>query len=327
MRDGGTKPRASAHTPLRATALVLVVWLGLLGASGCGSDSHDADTTRGDFAGRVAIFGGRELYLECRGTGSPTVVLEAGTGDLAEIWTLPPVGPGPPVLPEVARFTRVCAYDRPGTYLLPDTLSRSDPVEMPRSAGDIVRDLGALLDAHVPGPYVLVGHSFGGLVVRLYATLFPERIAGLVLVDSQNEEFIAAYKEFLTPAQYLSAVLEPGPPPGLEHYADVERLGLEVSGAQMRQAQTDTPLREMPLVVLSHSRDLPNPFGFPPDWPIAALEHAFQDSQDDLAELVPGARHVIATTSGHYIQLDQPVLVSEEIRRVVDEARSRTSTP
>lgn len=303
--------------------------LGILGvlcilAAGCSAHSRDADTAPGDFAGRVAIFGGRELYLECRGSGSPTVVLEAGSGDLAEIWSLTPDGPGQPVLPAVARFTRVCAYDRPGTYLLPATLSRSDPVAMPRSTHDVVRDLHALLETHVPGPYVLVGHSFGGMIVRLYATLLPDRIAGLVLIDAQNEELIAAYKEYLTPAQYLAAVLEPGPPPGLESYAAVERFGLEVSGAQMRQAQADTPLRAMPLVVLSHSRDLPNPFGFPADFPIASLERVFQGSQSRLAELVPGARHVIAAESGHYIQLDQPTLVSDEIRRVVDEVRSQT---
>ena len=89
----------------------------------------------------------------------------------------------------------------------------------------------------------------------------------------------------------------------------------------MRQAQADTPLRRMPLVVLSHSRTLPNPFGLPPDFPVAALDQAFQDSQDALAELVPGARHVIATRSTHYIQLDQPKLVTREIRRVVKEDR------
>jgi pimeloyl-ACP methyl ester carboxylesterase len=251
-------------------------------------------------------------------------VLEAGTGDLAEIWSLAPVGPGQATLAAVARFTRVCAYDRPGTYLLPDALSRSDAVAMPRSARDIVLDLHALLRAaHVPGPYVLVGHSFGGMVARLYATTYPRRIAGLVLIDAQNEDFIAAYKEFLTPAQYLAAVLNPGPPPGLENYSAVERLSIEVSAAQMRQAQADTPLRTMSLVVLSHSRDLPNPFGFPPDWPIEALERAFQDSQDTLAGLVPGARHVIAAKSGHYIQLDQPRLVTDEIRWVVRAARSR----
>jgi pimeloyl-ACP methyl ester carboxylesterase len=91
----------------------------------------------------------------------------------------------------------------------------------------------------------------------------------------------------------------------------------------MRQAQADRPLRRMPLVVLSHSRTLPNPFGFPPDGPIGALERAFQDSQDGLAELVPGARHVIAARSGHYTQLDQPSLVTRAIRRVVRAARSR----
>jgi pimeloyl-ACP methyl ester carboxylesterase len=117
-------------------------------------------------------------------------------------------------------------------------------------------------------------------------------------------------------------VLNPQPPPGLESYPEVERLSLEVSAAQMRQAQADTPLRRMPLIALSHSRERPNPFGFPPHWPIEALERAFQDSQDELAELVPGARHVIASRSTHYIQLDQPRLVTREIRRIVREARS-----
>ena len=78
------------------------------------------------------------------------------------------------MLPAVARFTRVCAYDRPGTYKSPEELSRSDPVAMPRSAADIVGDLHRLLRAaRVPGPYVLAGHSFGGMVARLYATTHP----------------------------------------------------------------------------------------------------------------------------------------------------------
>jgi pimeloyl-ACP methyl ester carboxylesterase len=279
-----------------------------------------ASPAHGRFSGRVAIRGGRKLYLECRGRGSPTVVLEAGSGDLAQIWSEPPDGPGRAILPAVARFTRVCAYDRPGTYRLPDTLSRSDPVAMPRTARDIVLDLRALL-AHVPGPYVLAGHSFGGMVARLYATTYSRRVAGLVSIDAQNEDFIAAYKEFFTPELYAAAVLNPQPPPGLENYSGVELLDLEPSAAQVRQAQADTPLRPMPLVVLSHSRTLPNPFGFPPDFPIEALERAFQDSQDMLAELVPGARLVIAARSGHYIQLDQPKLVTREIRRVVGKAR------
>ena len=89
----------------------------------------------------------------------------------------------------------------------------------------------------------------------------------------------------------------------------------------MRQAQSDTPLRPMPLVVLSHSRTIPNPFDFPSDFPIEALDSAFQDSQDKLAKLVPGAKHVIATKSTHYIQIDQPRLVTEAIHQVVREVR------
>jgi hypothetical protein len=111
-------------------------------------------------------------------------------------------------------------------------------------------------------------------------------------------------------------------PPGL-NYPAVEVLDLPASAAQMRQAQADTPLRPMPLVVLSHSRTIPNPFGLPPEFPIEALESAFQDSQDMLARLVPGAKHVIATKSTHYIQLDQPRLVTEAIHRVVRKVRRR----
>lgn len=279
---------------------------------------------QGDFAGQITIPGGRRLYLACRGAGTPTVVLEAGTGDRGDVWSMAPSGPGQAVLPAVAQFTRVCAYDRPGTYRTAAEVSRSDPVAMPRSARDIALDLRALLRAaRVPGPYVLAGHSFGGMVARLYATTWPRDIAGLVSIDAQNPSFVAAYKAHLTPEQYAAAVLDPGQPPGLEGYSAIERLALEVSAAQMRQQQADTPLRRMPLAVLSHSRTLPNPFGFPPDWPVAALERAFQRSQGQLATLVPGARHVIADGSGHYIQLDQPGLVVREIRRVVQEARRR----
>ena len=276
----------------------------------------------GPFAGRIAIRGGRKIYLECRGSGRPTVMLEAGTGNLGSIWTEPPDGPGPPVLPAVARFTRVCAYDRPGTYTYPDTFSRSDPVAMPRTTLDIVRDLNALLRAAgAPRPFVLAGHSFGGMVARLYATIHPRAVAGLVSVDAQNEDYAAAYKRLLPPDVYAANILDPQPPPGL-NYPEVEILDLEPSAAQMRQAQVDTPLRRMPFVVLSHSRTIPNPFGLPPEFPIEALETAFQDSQNMLARLVPGAKHVIATESTHYIQLDQPKLVTREIRRVVREARS-----
>jgi len=287
-----------------------------------------------DFARRVKIRGGRKVYLECRGRGRPTVVLEAGTGNNARVWHAHEPGRRA-ILPAVARFTRVCAYDRPGTVWdgtlgQPKSVSRSDPVAMPRTARDIVLDLRALLRkgrtlpaAHLRGPYVLAGHSFGGMIARLYATTYPKRVAGLVSIDAQSEWFTAAYRRLLTPQQYTDAFLHPMPFPGFPGYSDYEQLALEASGAEMRQAQADTPLRRMPLVVLSHSLTDPNPFGFPPDWPIAALNQAFQASQDKLAELVPGARHVIASRSQHYIQLDQPGLVISAIRSVVKKARRR----
>jgi pimeloyl-ACP methyl ester carboxylesterase len=155
----------------------------------------------GDFARRIQIRGGRKLYLECRGSGSPTVVLEAGNGDRADIWSVDEVQPGSGrtmVLPGVARFTRVCAYDRPGT--VEPGPSRSDPAPTPRTARDMVADLHALLRAaRVPGPYVLVGHSFGGLVVRLYASSYPRRVVGMVLVDAAHEDIYEAFEALLGP--------------------------------------------------------------------------------------------------------------------------------
>ena len=198
---------------------------------------------------------------------------------------------------------------------------------MPRSARDIVRDLRALLRAAgVPGPYVLVGHSFGGMIARLYATTYPRRIAGLVSIDAQNEDFAAAYKEFFSPEQYEAAVLNPGPPPGLRttpHRAARPRAErrADAPGAGGHAASPDAARRP------SHSQTLPNPFGFPPDWPIEALEQAFQDSQDMLAALVPDARHVIATKAGTTSSSTNRRLVTREIRRVVREVRRRPLRP
>ena len=305
--------------------LCFAAFAGQTPASSRPSSTSVANGAHGHLSKRVAIKGGRKLYIECRGRGRPTVVLEAGSGNTGAIWKETPDGPGRAVFPALAQFTRVCIYDRPGTYLLgPRRLSRSTPVAMPRSARDIVIDLRSLLRAaRVPGPYILAGHSFGGMTQRLYASTYPRRTAGLVSVDAQTEQFAAAYKRYLTPEQYLAAVLNPQPPPQLEDYPAFERLDLEVSAAQVKQAQRDTPLKRMPLTVISHSKQLANPFGFPTDWPIKQLDRAFQRSQNKLARLVPHSRHVTAARSGHYIQLDQPNLVTREIRRVVQRLRRR----
>jgi hypothetical protein len=113
----------------------------------------------------------RKIYLECSGSDSPTVILESGYRNDTDIWSAE-LEPGmSPVFPQVAKFTRVCAYDRPGTFLDPDQLGRSTPVPMPRTARDLVSDLHALLQtARVPGPYVFAGHWFGGIFAGLYAS-------------------------------------------------------------------------------------------------------------------------------------------------------------
>ena len=102
---------------------------------------------------------------------------------------------------------------------------------MPRTAGDIVADLHALLTAAaIPGPYVLAGHSFGGLVARLYAATYPDEVVGLVLVDAAHEDYYAAMREALTPEQRAEIVrLEEQGPPELADYPDRERLDTDAS--------------------------------------------------------------------------------------------------
>ena len=144
-----------------------------------------------DFAGLVDIGGGRQMYMECQGTGYPTVVFVAGAQDRAETWSTTKDPSEQAVLPAIAETNRVCAYDRPGTILATGEgaadfkPSRSDPVDQPTTLQDHVDDLHALLKASGEGkrPYVVVGHSMGGAVSRLYASQYPEEVSGLVLVD------------------------------------------------------------------------------------------------------------------------------------------------
>jgi pimeloyl-ACP methyl ester carboxylesterase len=120
--------------------------------------------------GQLVDVGPYRLHLECTGSRGPTVILEPGAGGSAASMGL--------IAPAVARDSRVCVYDRAGR-------GWSDPAVSPPDGAQIATDLHTLLDrAHVPGPYVLVGHSFGGLYVRTYAAKYPEEVAGLVLVDS-----------------------------------------------------------------------------------------------------------------------------------------------
>ncbi len=171
-----------------------------LGASAAFAES-------GDVAGLVDIGSGRKMYLECSGTGSPTVVLISGKGNGAADWSevLDAADPAhgadydavawgkgnlhksnSAVFPMVSRFTRVCAYDRPGTRL--DGPDQSTPTTQPHPADQAADDLHRLLTAAgEPGPYVLVPHSYGGLVATLFARTWPKEVEGLVLVDTVTQ--------------------------------------------------------------------------------------------------------------------------------------------
>lgn len=274
----------------------------------------------GDFAGLVDI-GGRKMFLECRGDGGPTVILVSGYRNDADIWDSIAIDPATgqtAVLPGVAGFTRVCAYDRPGTVLDGEHFSRSDPVPMPRTAQDVVTDLHELLHtAGVPGPYVLVGHSFGGQFSRLYASTYPDDVAGLVMVDALPETI----PNHLAPDEwrdYRNAIQLV--PEVLEQYPDLETLDVDASFRQMREAATATPYQDKPLVVITRTEPFGIPeeaLGFSPD----VLEKGWLEAQMDLIALTPDTHHIVADQSAHYVQITQPDVVIAAIRGVVDAVR------
>jgi pimeloyl-ACP methyl ester carboxylesterase len=268
--------------------------------------------------GLVDIGGGRKIYLECRGTGSPTVVLISGTRGAHDDWTdlIDPKNPNSApkpgeqaVFPQVSKFARVCAYDRPGTTLNDDTQTKSTPVQQPTTAQQGVGDLHAVLIAsRETGPYVLVGHSWGGLIARLFASTYPDEVAGLVLVDSASE-FL---KSSLTPAQwatYIEATKKLIESNGLEAPDHARTLGLLHSSPRVSP---------VPVVLLSSDKRFDFGAGGVETWP------AWRTAQDRLAKLL-NAKHVSETNSGHAIQMERPQVVIDSIREVVDAVRDPTS--
>ncbi len=289
---------------------------------------------RGDLSATVAISPTRKIYIECRGNGSPTVVLVAGQRGSAADWSITASRmepPQPAVLGEVARFTRVCAYDRPGTPV-GESFSRSDPAPQPTSAAAATADLHALLQSAGEGaPYVIAGHSAGGTVARLYASTYPDEVRGMVLVDALAE----GLQDAMTPAQWVTQriLLEGDLTESLREYPDIERFDADATFAQLRAAP---PLRPMPLEVLSSDASIGQqvmdmaangqlPAGVPADFGYVT-ESAQRVAQARLAALVPGARHIKDTKSGHNIHHEQPQLVVAAIRDVVNAARAMRTT-
>ncbi len=305
-----------------AVTAMAVVPLGAT-ASGTGTNGRDLELGRGGFAGLVGIGGGRRIYLECHGRGRPTVVLEAGLRSRSDFWIeRTDETRGVTVVPGVAKFTRVCIYDRPGTTLGTSEFSRSDPVPMPRTARDAVADLHALLRAaRVPGPYVLGGHSTGGLIARLYAAIYPREVAGMVLVDALSE-FLR--KRFTAEQMAVYDELNNGSLPGLEDYADLEQILFRPSFRQTARATGAEPLPDIPVVVISRGETFPLPEDLPAGLTTEVSERAWSYAQDRLARLTPDIRQWVAKRSSHYIMFSQPRLIVRAIRRVT---RLATSFP
>ena len=264
--------------------------------------------------GQMVDVGGYRLHINCTGNGSPTVVIDSGLGEWSTMWAL--------VQPEVAKTTRVCTYDRAG-------MGWSEPGPLPRDARQIAKELDTLLrNAQIPGPYVLVAHSLGGLPARVFIGDHPSEVAGVVLIESmypgQTTYFSPPSAFSLLPilarfgivrllAKPLGLVT---PVPGYEAtqyslsvspqfvqaYLD-EAHGIPDSLAQAGAVKT---FGNLPLIVLSRGLD---------------ADASWQAGQAELPQLSTNSQHLVAEQSDHNIQLNQPDAAVAAIVKMIEQLR------
>jgi pimeloyl-ACP methyl ester carboxylesterase len=284
--------------------------------------------------GRLFDVGDFKMHINCTGQGSPVVILESGLGDTHLSWRK--------VQPQIAQLTRVCSYDRAG-------IGYSDSSSRPRTSKVMAEELHALLRAAgIAPPYILVGHSLGGYNVRLYASLYRNEVAGMVLVDAshpdQENRFPLELKNlegtWLREAEFLEFIMPFGIPRmmGLCEEEPIQRAAecnfhtasesvaeLKAFSESASQTGATGSLSDMPLVVLSHdpnkpSADLPADIDKP-------TNDAWERMQEELAHLSTRGTQTVAKNSAHYIQIDRPDVVIEAIRDVVEQARAAQSAP
>jgi pimeloyl-ACP methyl ester carboxylesterase len=245
-------------------------------------------------AGERIGVGGRSLYLDCRGRGTPTVILEAGSGSDSGTWTA--------VHDELATTTRTCAYDRAGR-------GRSDPTER-RTLSHAAAELRALLStAGEEPPFLLVGHSLGGAFGRVFADENRDEVAGVVMVDTFDPDL---QETWIHP---LLGTLRPEYEAGLDRLRDavsiVDSLDWPTSEAQLRGAS----LEGLPVEVVVAPRYEPRLDEARNADLAAAWEAAY-------LSLSPGlVRRTVAWGAGHNVQIDRPDFVIEAVRRLVDNSR------
>lgn len=289
--------RARRRLRSRSRRLLLYPVIALLAvasiAGGYQTVRSAADSRAHPMPGRLIDVGGHGLHLSCTGTGSPTVVLEPGAGGVSSDlgW----------VTPAVARDTRVCVYDRAGR-------GWSEPADTPQDGARIATDLHELLHrGHVPGPYVLAGHSFGGLYVLTFAARYPDEVAGMVLVDStapasatgprpsppgdpRSYDVMGRVSALVSTSARLGLARLVGVPSASQLRSTIDEY--TQTGSSVEQAVSLTDFADKPLVVLTAD------IGNAPGWSahqdaLAAL------STDSVHRVVDGASHASMISDEH----------------------------
>lgn len=246
---------------------------------------------------QLADVGGYRLAYECAGTGSPAVILEAGyTASGIDTY-------GQTILPELARQTTTCTYDRAG-----DGISDARPESVqPLTSGTQARELRALLtSAGIAPPYVVVGHSYGGMVAREFARLYPDDLAGLVLLDASSEPEIPVY-ERLDAGPWVDGTVEP---------AHNQRLDMH---ATVRELLRSPSLGDTPLIVVTAEV-------IEDQW-LSTVPKLASRAQTRLAGLSSNSIHVLALDQGHFIPENDPETVARAATAIVEAARAGAPLP
>lgn len=335
MENSGSRS-APSRSLFRRVVLTLLAFLLILVVAGFlyENTSEARDRRFNPMQGRLVDVDGRNMHIHCTGDGSPTVILDSGLGDSYLSWRK--------VQPEIAKFTRVCSYDRAG-------LGFSDPSSQPRTSKVIAGELHGLLQAaSVPPPYIIVGHSMGGYDVRVYASMYRSDIVGMVLVDAshpdQENRFPPELKNmegsWHREAEFITYTMPFGVPRLLglcdndptTRAADCNgrasrELLAEINAFPESAAETAATglLGDLPLAVLSHDPDKPSS-DLPPEIAKPTNE-AWERMQVELSHLSTRGTQTIAKNSAHYIQIDRPDVVIDAVRNIVEQARQGRSTP
>jgi pimeloyl-ACP methyl ester carboxylesterase len=344
----GSKKRGGFFRWLKRglTGLVIAVILLLAGGFVYQRIADRYDKQKLPHPGQLVDAGGHLQYIYCTGQGSPTVILESGGGVVSYTWE--------PVQGEVEKFAKVCSYDRAGYGL-----SESGPE--PRTARQIAVELHTLLhNADIPGPYVLVGHSIGGLYIRMFTELYPDDVAGLVFVDSstedQNDRMPAEMKSAVEKQKKLLSLASIGsnvgavrlfswlapkkPPEWADATPDVYRVqtlhsrmrssveaalselsSFQQSGQEVRGCR---PLGDRPLIVLTQGKpvEASDAGGVPLEVMQKYMKTWREELQPALARRSTRGEQRIVAKSSHMIPMEEPAAVVTAIRDVIARAQA-----